>query len=273
MPILRRTLALAVAGALAATPALAQSPFWTEQCPLPAGFLGYPVSVRAADGAPLAAEYAASVADAVARRWEPPSAARRHYGGLARLRERARTPEPRWPQDGLPSAGDTARVTVTLHRAAAPGEARLLAGSGDRAFDRLVLEHFRSPAPATPPLPALPAGTDSVRVEVGFGVQPAADAAVVRFAAQQTAARLVPGSMLVSAMSRPRTGRAQTVVTVKYDIDAGGRINRGSIEMLSGGGTTFANSLLDALPSTQGVAAVSNCRPVASSVVQIFRLR
>lgn len=251
-----------------------RSPFVTERCPLPAGMLGYPVSVRAAEGGMLDAEFARALADAVARRWEPPSRGRSDYAGLSALRRRVQPPEPRWPQDWAPSVSDTARVGVTLFRTAPPGPVQLLSASGDRAFDRSVAAHFRDPAPASPGLPLLPPGLDSVRVQIGFGVDPGTGAAgIVRFAAQQAPARLVPGSMRIVAGTSPGGNRVRSETTVKYDIDVSGGINPASIEILSGVDRAFANAVAEGLAGASGTPALSNCRAVASSVVQKFRRR
>jgi hypothetical protein len=264
---------------LAATPSVGQGrtrslPFSTEICPIPAGVVGYPVWVRAADGSRLDAAFGRALAEAVARRWEPPSRGRGEYAGLSGLRRRVQPPEPRWPQDWLPSTGDTARVAVTLFRAAPPGPVQILSASGSRAFDRSVAAHFRDPAPASPELPPLRAGADSVRVQIGFGVDPAPDAAgVVRFAAQQAPAQLVRGSLRFNPGMLPSGSRVQSETTVKYDIDASGRIAAESIEILSGADRGFANALAEGLAAAAGTPAVSNCRPVASSVVQKFRGR
>lgn len=268
---LRSVLALAL---IAAGPAAAQnSPFQTKVCPLPAEAVGYPVSVEAAGGV-LDSAYAGALAYAIARRWEPPSPGRGEHRGLRGLRSRVQTPEPRWPQDWAPSAGDTARVAITLFHNAKPGPVQLVSGSENVAFDQSVVEHFRHPAPASPPLPPLPAGVSSLRVLVGFGVAPAAGARTVHFAAQQEPARLTPGSFRlipepapVGAVLRDREA------VVKYDIDAAGRITPGSMQILGTNNGIFAAQVVDALGTARGTPAISNCRPVASSVVQRFQAR
>ena len=266
--------AIALLCVLAAAPAAAQtsSPFQTPMCPLPAETAGYPVWARAADGGALDARYAEALADAVARRWEPPSPGRRGYPGLERLSRRIQPPEPRWPQDWAPGAGDTARVAVTLFRGAPAGAPLLLSASGNRAFDRSVAAHFREPAPASPALPPLPEGADSVRVEIGFGTEPAPGAGLVRFAAQQAPARLTPNTLRIPPQPS-RTGQRVSQATIKYDIDVSGRVIPGTIEILGTGNRTFAQSIADGLAIASATPAVSNCRPIASSVVQFFQAR
>ncbi|HYW11023.1 MAG TPA: hypothetical protein VE871_03675, partial [Longimicrobium sp.] len=100
MPIRRLSLFAAVAAVMAAGPARAQeSPFQVRACPVPQGMQGYPVWVSGADGATVDSAYARTLADAAARRWEPPSPRRRTIPGLNRLRDRIQPPEPRWPDD------------------------------------------------------------------------------------------------------------------------------------------------------------------------------
>jgi outer membrane biosynthesis protein TonB len=164
-------------------------------------------------------------------------------------------------------------VAVTLYRTA-PAAAQLLSASGNRAFDRSVMTHFRDPAPAGPALPPLPPGLDSVRVQIGFGVEPTpGSAGIVRFAAQQAPAQLVRGSMRIVPGMRPTGSRGQSETAVKYDIDAAGRIDPASIEILSGVDRAFANAIAEGLAGATGTPATSNCRAVASSVVQKFRGR
>lgn len=271
---MRRSLLTALAALIGATPAAAQSsPFQTKSCPIPAEVAGYPVWAQSAGGADLDPGYASALADAVARRWAPPSPGRGDYTGLRALRSRIQPPEPRWPQDWSPTARDTARLAVTLFRDARPGPVQLLSRSGNRVFDRSVAEHFRDPAPASPSLPPLPAGADSVRVVIGFGIAPPAGAGAVRFAAQQTPAQLTPGSFRMPPLA-PRTGAVQAArqAIIKYDIDEAGRITPGSTEVLASNGI-LASAIVDALFSARATPAVSNCRPVASSVVQRFRAR
>lgn len=271
MSILRTIAVLAIAGSLAAMPAAAQdSPFQTRACPVPAATEGYPVWARAADGTALDSAWTRAVADAVARRWEPPSRRRGSFAALDRLRDRIQPPEPRWPDDWAPSARHVARVEVTLRRGARPGEAIVTTPSGDRAFDRTLTALFHHGAPGSPELPALPAGLDSVRLVVGFGTEPEEGAGMVRFAAQQTPLAVVPGSLNVARPIDPgRTGPPMPV-TVKYDVDGRGRINPASIEVLAGSDRSMTRAVEAGLLRARFTPAHSNCRPVSLSVVQQF---
>lgn len=259
------------AAALAASPAAAQdSPFLTRACPVPTAVRGYPVWARAADGTALDSAWTRSVADAVARRWEPPSRRRGTFPGLIRLRERIQPPEPRWPDDWTPSARHVARVEVTLRRGDVPGEATVTTPSGDRGFDRTLPVLFREGAPGSPELPALPAGVDSVRLVVGFGTEPEAGAGSVRFAAQQTALAVVPGSLNINRPPGPPIPGPPQPVTIKYDVDASGRLIPGSIDVLEGADRSLVNAVQTGLQRASFTPARSNCRPVALSVVQQF---
>jgi hypothetical protein len=271
MPILRSICALAVTALAAAAPAAAQdSPFQTRACPVPAAIRGYPVWVKAADATALDSAWTRAVADAVARRWEPPSRRRASYPGLIRLRERVQPPEPRWPDDWGPSARHVARVQVTLRRGTIPGEPAITTPSGDRAFDRTLPTLFREGAPGSPELPALPTGVDSVRLVVGFGTEPEEGAGAVRFAAQQTPLTVVPGSLTVTRPPSPGSVGPPQPVTVKYDVDASGRLVPGSIDVLEGSDRALVNAIQSGLVRARFTPARSNCRPVALSVVQQF---
>jgi hypothetical protein len=260
------------AAALAAAPLGAQSasPFQTRTCPLPAEVAGYPVWVKAADGAALDSAWTLAAADVVARRWEPPSRRRVRLAGLNRLQSRVLPPEPRWPDDWTPSASHVARVEVTLHRGARAGDAAIAVPSGDRAFDHTLPELFRNPAPGSPDLPELPAGLDSVRLAVGFGLAPEAGAQAVRFAAQQTPLTVVPGTLNVARPTDPQRAGPPLPVTVKYDVDTEGRVIPRSIEVLEGGDRSMNASVQAGLLRARFSVAQSNCRPVTLSVVQQF---
>jgi hypothetical protein len=157
-------LLLAAALAFASAPAAGQgSPFRVDRCPVAADARGYPVWVKAADGTTLDSAYAHALADAAARRWEPPSPRRGSIPGLSRLRSRILPPEPRWPEDWAPGARHAARAEATLRRTGRPDALRVVQPSGDRAFDRSLEPIFRDGAPASPGLPALPAGSGPIR--------------------------------------------------------------------------------------------------------------
>jgi hypothetical protein len=261
----------AAAAVLAIAPARAQeSPFLSRACPVPAGMQGYPVWAGGADGAALDSAYARALADAVARRWEPPSPRRRTFPGLNRLRGRIQPPEPRWPDDWRPQARHAARVEVTLRHGAPPGEARVTAASGDRAFDRSVAALFADGAPGAPELPALPAGADSLRVAVHFGTAPEGGAPAVRFAVHQSALSVVPGTLEVARPQTPGTSIAPPSVTVKYDVDAAGRIVPASIDVLDSTDRAMEQGIRAGLLRARFVPAQSNCRAMDVSVVQQF---
>lgn len=267
-----RPLTMCAAALLAAggTAQAQQSPFATGTCPVPAGMQGYPVWARAADGAALDSAFARSLADAVARRWEPPSPRRRSIPGLNRVRTRLQPPEPRWPDDWRPQAQHVARVEVTLRRTGRPGEARLTAPSGDRAFDRSLADAFADGAPGAPALPALPAGLDSLRVAVGFGTEPEAGAGVVRFAVQQSPVVVVQGTLTVAQPPRSGMGGAAAAATARYDVDASGRIVPGSVDVLTSTDRTMEQNVRAGLPRARFTPAQSNCRAVPLTVVQTF---
>ena len=247
-----------------------QSPFATAACPLPAGMQGYPVWARAADGTALDSAFARTLADAVARRWEPPSPRRRTIAGLNRVRSRLQPPEPRWPDDWRPQAQHVARAEVTLRRTGRHGEARVTAASGDRAFDRSLVDAFGDGAPGGPALPALPAGLDSLRVAVAFGTEPDADAPTVRFAVQQSPVVVVQGTLTVAQPPRTGMSGAAAAATARYDVDASGRILPASIDVLSSTDRTMEQNVRAGLLRARFTPAQSNCRAVPLTVVQQF---
>jgi TonB family protein len=247
-----------------------QSPFATAACPVPAGMQGYPVWARAADGSALDSAFARTLTDAVARRWEPPSPRRRTMAGLNRVRNRLQPPEPRWPDDWRPQAQHVARVEVTLRRTGRPGEARVTAPSGDRAFDRSVVDAFADGAPGGPALPGLPAGLDSLRVAVGFGTEPEGGLPAVRFAAQQSPVVVVQGTLTVAQPPRSGMSGAAAAATARYDVDASGRIVPASIDVLSSTDRTMEQNVRTGLLRARFTPAQSNCRAVPLTVIQQF---
>lgn len=255
---------------LAASPAGAQdSPFQARSCPVPQGMLGYPVWVQALDGTALDSAYAQSLADAVARRWLPPSPRLRSYTALNRGRNRMLPPEPRFPDDWRPQAQHVARAEVTLRRRGRH-DVRVATPSPDREFNRSVEGAFGERAHAEPDLPALPAGLDSARIVVGFGTAPEAGASVVRFAVHQTPVTVVQGTLQVARPRLPGNRAVPPSATVHYDVDAVGNIVPSSIQVLASSDRAMDDGVRAGLLRARFIPAQNNCRPVAMSVVQQF---
>lgn len=249
------------------------SPFQSPTCPVPAAVQGYPLTVRATGGPALDAAYATALASAAARRWETPSRARSRFPGAGRASVRLATPEPLWADDWSPGARHVARIAATLHRGGRVSRFEILQGTGDRRFDR-SLESIFAPGVRGPRLPELPDtfGKDSVRLVVSLGAVPEGDgAATVRFAAQQSPVRVVPGTLhVVPPRGAAADGSARAEVTVKYDVDSEGRMVPGSLQVLRGSDRRLARAIATALPQASFVPAHANCRPIARSVVQTF---
>jgi hypothetical protein len=272
---LRRVpLSAALLVALCHTGARAQedagSVFHTADCPVPANVRGYPVSVRSAGAEALAPTFAAALAEAAARRWEVPSRRRATFAGLAEVQGRIVPPEPRWANDWFPGAEHVARLAVTLYRDGREPSVQVVRASGDRLFDRSLPTLFgRSPYPH--PLPPYPAAlaTDSLRVLVSLGEESGDPAAVVRFAAQQSPVRVVPGSLRVMPPA-PSGGAAaaRPSAVVKYDVDTDGRI--AAIQVLRSSSPDMAEAVAAGLRTARFIPSRSNCRPIAQSVVQSF---
>ena len=122
------------------------------------------------------------------------------------------------------------------------------------------------PLPASPVLPVLAStASDSVRLLLRFGVEPTPGerAATVRFARQQRPVRVVPGSLNVM-------GPAESRAIVKYDVDAGGRLIRGSVQTLEASDAAFARAVGDGLYSARFTPAQGDCEPISLTVVQSF---
>lgn len=265
--LLRRSLPLAVLAMIAAVaPVAAQGPWVARGCPAPEGMEGYPVWAREAHAAALDSAFLWQLADAVARRWEPPSPRRRGIRGMDRLRDRLQPPGPRWPDDFTPDPQHVARLEITLRRRGRHGEPHVFAVSGDPSFDRSLPEIFRGGAPGGPDLPALPAGLDSVRVVIGFGATVEEGAQAVRFAVQQAPVRVVPGTLNVA---RPRGG-AGASATAKYDVDSHGSVIPGSIDFLESTDREMESAVRAGLQRARFTPAQSNCRAIPLSVVQVF---
>lgn len=260
---------LAVASRAIHAQASAGAGFHTDACPVPADVRGYPVGVRGGTGA-LEPAYAMALAEAAARRWEVPSRRRASFSGLAQVRNRIVPPEPRWADDWFPGAEHVARLAVTLYRDGREPAVRVERPSGDRLFDRSLTTLFGR-SPYDHPLPPFPAGlsADSVGVVVTLGEEPGDSARVVRFAAQQTTARIVPGSFRLTRR-RPAQGSAaaRTSATVKYDVDARGQMS--AVQVLRASVADFGEAVAEALQGASFTPSQSNCRPIAQSVVQEF---
>jgi hypothetical protein len=261
-------LACASRGALAQGDA--ETVFHTATCPVPASVRGYPVSVRGAGTEALEPAYTMALAEAAARRWEVPSRRRASFQGLPQVQNRIVPPEPRWADDWFPGAEHVARLEATLYRDGREPAVRVERPSGDRLFDRSLTTIFGR-SPYAHPLPPFPAGlaADSVRVLLSLGEEPQGTAAVVRFAAQQTPARMVPGTLRPTQRRLyipPGTERSASFI--KYDVAADGRIS--GIQVLRTTTREIGEAVVESLERASFTPAQSNCREIAQSVVQQF---
>jgi hypothetical protein len=279
MTISTKRLSIGAALALASTTPLAAQQeaagaFHTASCPIPASVRGYPVTVRAAGGAPLDSAFAHALADSVARRWQVPAPGRVRYPGADQAERRLEPPMPIWADDWRPGPAHLARFEVTLFRAGPP-EARLLEASPDRVFSESLATIFDEER-ARRRLPPIPAGAgDSVRVRVGLGEAPRPGDGVVWFAAQQSPARVVPGSLEVRQTRSPWGGNAAGApgalgAVVRYDIGETGRVDPGSIQILRSSDAAFGRAVRAALQQARFTPARANCLAIPRSVVQTF---
>ncbi|HYW10155.1 MAG TPA: energy transducer TonB, partial [Longimicrobium sp.] len=260
------------------TPLVAQreaaGAFHAASCPIPASVRGYPVTVRAAEGAPLDSAFAHALADSIARRWQVPAPGGARFPGADQAERRLEPPMPIWADDWRPGPAHLASFEVTLYRVGPP-EARLLESSTDRVFNASLATIFDEER-ARRRLPPIPADAgDSLRVRVGLGMAPQAGDGVVWFAAQQSPARVVPGSLEIRQTRSPWGGNATGApgalgAVVRYDIGETGRVDPGSIQILRSSDAAFGRAVRAALQEARFTPAQANCRVIPRSVVQTF---
>jgi hypothetical protein len=234
---------------------------------------GYPLGVTAIHPASLDSSFLAGVARSFAFRWQVPSQRRREFSLWRRVRNRVLPPEPRWADDGAPAPAVRVDLLIAIRRNGRLRAGDLSPGSGDEQFDESLATIASDPLPGAPDLPPFPAGTggDSVIVRVTFGGDPEPGAAVVRFAAQQTPVRIVPGTFNVTAprtASTPSSGQRSAVL--KYDVTDKGTVPPGSIQVLESSDREYANAIRDGLIRAQFQPATSNCRAITMTVLQRF---
>lgn len=238
----------------------------TEECPIPGNIVAYPVSAIALDGVVVDSVWLGRWLHAVVHRWQVPSNRRASFTGYERVTSRVLPDLPRWADDWKPSARHRAEVVVTARRTTSAGPALIRTPSGDPFFDRSLSTITEDPMPASPPLPPLPPeAPDSVRLLLRFGAEPGPGerSAVVRFARQQRPVRVVRGMLVLHG---PPGARA----VAKYDVDASGRVVRGTVQVLEASDPGFAQAVETALQAARFTPAHGDCVPVRLSVVQSF---
>jgi hypothetical protein len=246
-----------------------------QRCPDVDPMSGYPVAVAVADSSPVDHAFLQDFAHAVAYRWVVPSRRRNDYSGWEHVSRRLLPPEPRWADDWSPSERHRARLHVTLYRDRSARAQDLLPQSGDRLFDESLRSILEQPLPGSPALPSLPPDYhgDSLVLSVTFGFVDSAykDHGAVRFAAQQRAARLEPGSLRVVALRGPGTPYASARrAIVAYDVTTSGAVDPASFEVLESTDPDLSRAIRDALLRARFTPAESNCRPIAQTHVQRF---
>lgn len=261
-----RLTCLAVAGSLVFASAEAAA----QRCALP----GYALVVQATEGAPLDSAYLNALARSLAFRWQTPSARRADHSGWRRVRVRTLPPEPRWADDWSPETQHRAEMLLTIRRNGRLRAAEPAPASGDRTFDRSLRSIATEPMPGAPDLPELPAGVsgDSIVVRLLFGAEQIPEGAgVIRFASEQSSVQLIPGTLEVVPRGNS-SGRGGTAprATVKYDVSADGVVTPSSVEILESSSPELTAAIREGLMRARFVAATSNCRPIAMSVLQRF---
>jgi hypothetical protein len=257
--------ACASAGSADPQPATASSRYVTRTCPLPAGIVGYPLTVIALDDAPVDTAWLGSWARAAAYRWQVPSRRRATFAGYRRVVSRVLPDAPRWADDWTPTARHRAELTVTVDGTGTTA-GPLGVASGDELFDRSLGTIFNDPLPASPPLPSPPpSAPNPVRLLLRFGGEPAPGerAAVVRFARQQLPVRVASGSLAVY-------GPSGASGVMKYDVDTDGRVIPGSVQTLESSDNAFALDVERGLYRARFTPAQGDCAPIKLTVVQSF---
>lgn len=257
-------------GAVQSGSAGGERPYIFGRCPLPAGSVGYPITVSVA---PVSAAtridraWLEEWASAAALRWPVPSHRRTELPEYRNVAQRVLPDAPRWADDWLPSARHRAEAQVTVHRGGAAAFS-IVRGSGDGFFDRTLPGIVDDPLPASPTLPTLPPGApDSVRLVVRFGIEPAAgDSAsigVARFARQQRAVRVVPGTLSVLGAPSDRA-------VVAFVVETDGLVSPASITVLSGSRQTIGDAVREGLLDAKFMPAEGDCEKIRLTVIQQF---
>jgi hypothetical protein len=234
---------------------------------------GYPISVRFLGEGTLDSGYLGALAHAVAYRWQAPSRRRADFRGLSRVKTVLQTPEPRWPDDWSPSDAHRAAATLVTFR---NGRMRMTdpsPASGDKSFDRSLRTIATDPTPGAPDPPPFPPDVpgDSLVFSVAFGGADVLDGpGVIRFAASQEPVHLVPGSLEVVPRAGSRVPASGRGAVVKYDVNEFGNVAPLSIEILESSDRELTDAIRTGLLRARFRPAVSNCRPIAMSVVQLF---
>lgn len=239
----------------------------------PCGPPGYLFAVEAVNFADADSAWLARAAHALAYRWPVPSKRRDSYANWRRVRRRTLPPEPRWADDYAPGDGLRARFTIVLPRRGRPRVDAPDPASGDELFDRSLRLMVTDPLPASPDLPGVPGGLDSLVLRVHLGAVPdSVRAGTIHFATGQRPLEPMPGALQFdvprSSETLLTTGR---YVTMKYDVDRNGQLIPTSIEILDSSDRELVEAVRGALLRARFRPAEQGCRAVAMTVVQVFR--
>lgn len=247
----------------AATPAPAQS------CAAP----GYAIVVSAADGSVLDSAFLVTTARAIALRWQTPSTRRGAHLQWRRVRERSLPDIPRWADDWRPEPVHRAELVLVLRRRGRATVSAPSPASRDAAFDRSLESIVRDPMPASPEFPPLPSAIagDTLALRVRFGGESdEGGPGVIRFASQQTAVLVTPGSLEVAPPRQPASAGQRPQATVKYDVTTEGQVDPRSIQILDADPRELGRNIQDALLRARFTPATTNCQAVRISVLQNF---
>jgi TonB family protein len=286
--------ALTVAVLLAMTAGCATrrpaSPFVTDACPLSAG-PRYAVLARAVGSGAVDSAYLAAVARAVVHHWDPAATRGKlelqtpNQASAARVSAVRHQVIPLW--SWRPGPEDTAEVAFTIRRGGAVGHTRVLRRSRDRRFDQSLIEAVtaaelsrdaRQVTPDTLPGDVPPGAADSIAVTLRFGGTDAAaveEGIVLHFARQSQAAIAVGTNKSPNYPAQLRDRGIEGDVRVQFRVTADGRVQEGSVQILSAAHPGLARAVVDVIPHYRFQPALLDCQVVPTWVEQpiAFRLR
>ena len=264
------------------------SPFVTDACPLTAG-PRYAVLARAVGRGAADSAYLAAIARAVVHHWDPaatrgtlelqtPDQARAALVSAVRHQV-----IPLW--GWRPGSDATAEVAFTIRRGGAVAHTRVLRRSRDRRFDQSLVEAIaaaelsrdtRQVAPDTLPGNLPPGATDSIVVTLRFGgadAAPVADGIVLHFARQSRPAVGVATNKSPSYPAQLRDREIEGDVRVQFRVTAEGRVQEGSVQILSAAHPALARAVLDVVRHSRFQPALLDCQVVPMWVEQPFAFR
>lgn len=281
-PIHRPVIAAAIVAAGCAQPHT--SPYVANECPLPAGAHGFPVTARST--APLPSPTLTAIAGAIADRWPQAKPRSDTTLSLAQLFLLADSTRPRYVYsrgDWSPAFGDSARLRVVYHRGAGAPSFSLDVGDprgnlARRALRSAIVARQESEARVssedTLPLRVpIPDGADSVVVSVDFGREPQAGDGVVHFARQERAVRPLPGPFAFPYPEHARDRHEEADLRATFVVGIDGAAVPVTVSITGSPSPEFRDVVRSGLRTTRYLPAQLDCATVPFLVQQPFAFR